>query len=133
MILKSERDSNPLKNLTSEEIADLGKTIDALDKEEARIKKEDLEEKKREEFARKPFKKARRSPPLEIINRSLFFVFLGSFVFSFFSIFAISQWWFLLYLISAFSCILYTPNRKAIKELLDAWPNLENLLTSKRN
>ena len=34
--------------------------------------------------------------------------------------------WFLLYLASAFSCILYTPNRKALKELIAAWPNVED-------
>ena len=66
--------------------------------------------------------------PLEIINRLLFFSFLGSFIFSFFLAYTENKIWFLLYIISAFSCILYTPNRKALKELIAAWPNIEDLI-----
>ena len=60
--------------------------------------------------------------------RSFFLLFLGSFLFSFISVYATSRWWFFWYLISAFSCVLYAPNRKALKELLDAWPNIMNRL-----
>ncbi len=66
--------------------------------------------------------------PLEIINRLLFFSFVGSFIFSFFLVYTENKIWFFLYIISAFSCILYTPNRKALKELIAAWPNIEDLI-----
>ena len=65
---------------------------------------------------------------LEIINRLLFFSFVGSFIFSFFLAYTENKIWFFLYIISAFSCILYTPNRKALKELIAAWPNIEDLI-----
>ena len=66
--------------------------------------------------------------PLEIINRLLFLSFVGSFIFSFFLAFTENKIWFLLYIVSSFSCILYTPNRKALKELIAAWPNIEDLI-----
>ena len=66
--------------------------------------------------------------PLEIINRLLFFSFIGSFLFSFFLAFTENKIWFILYIVSAFSCIFYTPNRKALKELIAAWPNIEDLI-----
>ena len=122
-----ENNSDPLENLTKEQISDLGKSIDVLDQEEASLAKEELEELARRESAKAPFRRLKRSP-LEIINRSFFFIFLGSFVFSIISIYTVNRLWFFLYLASIFSCILYTPNRKAIKELLDAWPNVEELI-----
>ena len=66
--------------------------------------------------------------PLEIINRLLFFLFIGSFIFSFVSVYYESKTWFIFYVISAFSCIFYTPNRKALKELIAAWPNVEDII-----
>ena len=66
--------------------------------------------------------------PLEIINRLLFFSFIGSFIFSFFLAYTENKIWFLLYIVSSFSCILYAPNRKALKELIAAWPNIEDLI-----
>ena len=66
--------------------------------------------------------------PLEIINRLLFLSFLGSFIFSFFLAYTENKIWFLIYIVSTFSCILYTPNRKALKELIAAWPNIEDLI-----
>jgi len=66
--------------------------------------------------------------PLEIINRLLFFSFIGSFLFSFFLAYTENKIWFILYIASAFSCIFYTPNRKALKELIAAWPNIEDLI-----
>ena len=66
--------------------------------------------------------------PLEIINRLFFFSFLGSFIFSFFLAYTENKTWFVLYIVSAFSCIFYTPNRKALKELIAAWPNIEDLI-----
>ncbi len=66
--------------------------------------------------------------PLEIINRLLFFSFVGNFIFSFFLAYKENKIWFLIYIVSAFSCILYTPNRKALKEFIAAWPNIEDLI-----
>ena len=66
--------------------------------------------------------------PLEIINRLLFFSFVGSFIFSFFLSYRENKVWFILYIVSAFSCIFYIPNRKALKELIAAWPNIEDLI-----
>ena len=66
--------------------------------------------------------------PLEIVNRLFFFSFIGSFIYSIFLAYTENKIWFLLYIISAFSCILYTPNRKALKELIAAWPNIEDLI-----
>ena len=65
---------------------------------------------------------------LEVSNRLFFFCFIGSFLFSFFLAFLENKLWFILYLISGFSCIFYTPNRKALKELIAAWPNIEDLI-----
>ena len=65
---------------------------------------------------------------IEILNRLLFLIFIGSFTFSFFLFFIESRIWFILYFASACSCIFYTPNRKAVKELIAAWPNLEDIL-----
>ena len=69
-----------------------------------------------------------KKTPLEIINRLLFFLFIGSFIFSFISVYSENKTWFILYVISAFSCVFYTPNRKALKELIAAWPNIEDLI-----
>ena len=79
------------------------------------------------DFKNNKFFRLRRTS-LEIINRLLFFSFLGSFIFSFFLAYVENKIWFILYILSAFSCIFYTPNRKALKELIAAWPNLEDLI-----
>ena len=76
---------------------------------------------------KKKFSKLKRTP-LEIINRLLFFLFIGSFIFSFVSVYSENKIWFIFYVISAFSCIFYTPNRKALKELIAAWPNIEDII-----
>ena len=129
-----KQNSYPLDDLTDEQLEELVKSNDALDQEQAKMIKEKIEEKEREAFvkerAKRPYKRLRKSP-LEIINRSFFFLFLGSFLFSFLSVYELNPWWFMLYVISAFSCILYTPNRKALKELIDAWPNIKELLKNK--
>ena len=65
---------------------------------------------------------------LEILNRSFFFFFIGSFLFSLFLAYSESKLWFILYVISALSCVFYTPNRKALKELIAAWPTVEDLI-----
>ena len=69
-----------------------------------------------------------RRTPLEIVNRIFFFFFIGSFLFSLFLAYSESKLWFILYVISAMSCVFYTPNRKALKELIAAWPNIEDLM-----
>ena len=82
-----------------------------------------------ENFKKKPSKLSKfKRTPLEIINRLLFFLFLGSFIFSFISVYYENKTWFVFYVISAFSCIFYTPNRKALKELIAAWPNVEDII-----
>ena len=73
------------------------------------------------------FYRLKRSP-LEITNRLFFFCFIGSFLFSFFLAYKQNKFWFILYIVSGFSCIFYTPNRKALKELIAAWPNLVDLI-----
>ncbi len=126
MISKKE-ESDSFINFTEEKLSELVKANDALDQEEARIRNEEIEEEVKRRSDKKPLRRLRKSP-LEIVNRSLFLLFLGSFLFSFVSVYATSRWWFFWYLISAFSCILYIPNRKALKELLDAWPNIMDLI-----
>ena len=69
-----------------------------------------------------------KKTPLEILNRLLFFLFIGSFIFSFISVYSENKTWFVFYVISAFSCVFYTPNRKALKELIAAWPNIEDII-----
>ena len=75
----------------------------------------------------KKYNRLKRTP-LEIVNRLFFFFFIGSFIFSFFLAYSENKTWFILYLVSAFSCIFYTPNRKALKELIAAWPNIEDII-----
>ena len=122
--------SEPLDNLSSKEIEEIVRSNDILDQENERIiKEEEIEAQKysKKKTTKRLLRRLRRSP-LEVINRSLFFVFIGSFIFSFVSVFSINRWWFIFYVISAFSCVLYTPNRQALKELIAAWPNIEDLL-----
>ena len=69
-----------------------------------------------------------RRTPLEIINRSFFFFFIGSVLFSLFLAYSESKLWFILYVISALSSVFYTPNRKALKELIAALPIIEDLI-----
>ncbi len=123
----NQEGSDSFENFTKEKLLELVKVNDALDQEEARIINEEIEEAEARRSEMRPFRRLRKSP-LEILNRSLFLLFLGSFLFSFTSVYATSRWWFFWYLISAFSCILYAPNRKALKEFLDAWPNIVDLM-----
>ena len=81
-----------------------------------------------EDIDRKKVLSRIKKTPLEIINRLLFFLFIGSFIFSFISVYSENKTWFIFYVISAFSCIFYTPNRKALKELIAAWPNIEDII-----
>ena len=111
-----ENNSNPTRNLNYEEILEEEIISSYENKYGADI---DLENKKLYIL---------RRTSLEIINRLLFFSFVGSFIFSFFLAYTENKIWFILYIFSAFSCIFYTPNRKALKELIAAWPNIEDLI-----
>jgi len=125
-----KKDSEPLDNLSSQEIGDIVRSNEILDQEKERlIKEEEIEAQRfsKTKSTKRLLRRLRRSP-LEVINRSLFFVFIGSFIFSFFSVYSINKLWFIFYVISAFSCVLYSPNRQALKELIAAWPNIEDLL-----
>ena len=125
-----KKDSEPLDNLSSKEIEDIVRSNEILDQETERlIKEEEIEAQRfsKTKSTKRLLRRLRRSP-LEVINRSLFFVFIGSFMFSFISVYSINKLWFFFYVISAFSCVLYTPNRQALKELIAAWPNIEDLL-----
>ena len=124
-----KKDSEPLDNLSSQEIEDIVRSNEILDQENERLLKEEEVEAQRfskTKSTKRLLRRLRRSP-LEVINRSLFFVFIGSFIFSFVSVYSINKLWFIFYVISAFSCVLYTPNRQALKELIAAWPNIEDL------
>ena len=109
---------DPLDNLEYEEVIE----EEIINSYESKFKSENVPDKKKVKFSRL------KRTPLEILNRLLFFFFIGSFVFSFIQAYLQSKIWFIFYLISAFSCIFYTPNRKAIKELIAAWPNIEDLI-----
>jgi len=98
--------SEPLDNLSSQEIEDIVRSNEILDQENERLIKEE-EEIEAQRFSKtksrkRLFRRLRRSP-LEVINRSLFFVFIGSFIFSFVSVYSINKLWFIFYVISAFS------------------------------
>ena len=89
---------------------------------ESKFQKDTEEDSKKIKFYRL------KRTPLEILNRTFFFFFIGSFLFSLFLAYSESKLWFILYVISALSCVFYTPNRKALKELIAAWPNVEDLI-----
>ena len=109
---------DPLDNLEYEEVIE----EEIINSYESKFKSENVPNKKKVKFSRL------KRTPLEILNRLLFFFFIGSFLFSLFQAYLESKIWFIFYLISAFSCIFYTPNRKALKELIAAWPNIEDLI-----
>ena len=125
-----KKDSEPLDNLSSKEIEDIVRSNEILDQENERLIKEEKIEAQRfsKTKSKKRLLRRLRRSPLEVINRSLFFVFIGSFIFSFVSVYSINKLWFVFYVISAFSSVLYTPNRQALKELIAAWPNIEDLI-----
>jgi len=105
-----KKDSEPLDNLSSQEIEDIVRSNEILDQENERlIKEEEIEAQRfsKTKSTKRLLRRLRRSP-LEVINRSLFFVFIGSFIFSFVSVYSINKLWFIFYVISAFSCVLYT-------------------------
>ena len=117
MINKKDQ-SDPIDNLEYEKVLE----EEIINSYESKFQKGTEEDSKKIKFYRL------KRTPLEILNRSFFFFFIGSFIFSLFSAYSVSKLWFIIYLISAFSCVFYTPNRKALKELIAAWPNIEDLI-----
>ena len=117
MINKKDQ-SDPIDNLEYEKILE----EEIINSYESKFQKDTELNKKNIKFYRL------RRTPLEIVNRLFFFFFVGSFIFSLFLAYSESKLWFILYVISALSCVFYTPNRKALKELIAAWPNIEDLI-----
>ena len=117
MIYKKDK-SDPIDNLEYEKVLE----EEIINSYESKFLKDTQLDKKKTKFYRL------QRTPLEILNRSFFFFFIGSFLFSLFLAYSESKLWFILYVISALSCVFYTPNRKALKELIAAWPNIEDLI-----
>jgi len=117
--MRSKKDNrDPIDNLEYEKILE----EEIINSYESQFQKDTLPDKTKIKFYRL------KRTPLEILNRSFFFFFIGSFLFSLFLAYSESKLWFFFYLISAFSCVFYAPNRKALKELIAAWPNIEDLI-----
>ena len=117
MINKKDQ-SDPIDNLEYEKVLE----EEIINSYESKFQRDTEPDKKKVKFYR-----LKRSP-LEIVNRLFFFFFIGSFLFSLSLTYSESKLWFVLYVISSFSCVFYTPNRKALKELIAAWPNIEDLI-----
>ena len=117
--MKNKKDkSDPIDNLEYEKVLE----EEIINSYESKFQKNIESDKKKIKFYRL------KRTPLEIVNRLFFFFFIGSFLFSFSLAYSESKLWFILYVISALSCVFYTPNRKALKELIAAWPNIEDLI-----
>ena len=110
--------SDPIDNLEYEKVLE----EEIINSYESKFQNDSKQDSKKNKFYRL------KRTPLEIINRLFFFFFIGSFLFSLFLAFSESKLWFILHVISALSCVFYTPNRKALKELIAAWPNIEDLI-----
>ena len=117
--MKNKKESSdPIDNLEYEKVLE----EEIINSYESKFQKYTEKDNKKNKFYRL------KRTPLEIVNRLFFFFFIGSFLFSLFLAFSESKLWFILYVISVLSCIFYTPNRKALKELIAAWPNVEDLI-----
>ena len=117
MISKKDN-SDPIDNLEYEKVLE----EEIINSYESKFLKDTEPVRKKTKFYRL------KRTPFEIVNRLFFFFFIGSFLFSLFLAYLESKLWFILYVISALSCVFYTPNRKAVKELIAAWPNIEDLI-----
>ena len=117
--MKNKNDnSDPVNNLEYEKVLE----EEIINSYESKFQKDTEQDSKKIKLYRL------KRTPLEIVNRLFFFFFIGSFLFSLFLAYSESKLWFILYVISALSCVFYAPNRKALKELIAAWPNLEDLI-----
>ena len=120
--MKNKKDnSDPIDNLEYEKVLE----EEIINSYESKLQKDTLQDSKKNKFYRL------KRTPLEIVNRLFFFFFIGSFLFSLFLAYSESKSWFILYVMSALSCVFYTPNRKVLKELIAAWPNIEDLIKGK--
>ena len=117
-MINKKDSSDPIDNLEYEKVLE----EEIINSYESKFQKDTEPDKKKIKFYRL------KRTPLEIVNRLFFFFFIGSFLFSLFLAYSESKLWFTLYVISALSCVFYTPNRKALKELIAAWPNIEDLI-----
>ena len=113
-----KNNSDPIDNLEYEKVLE----EEIINSYESKFQKDNELDKKKIKFYRL------KRTPLEIVNRLFFFFFIGSFLFSLFLAYSESKLWFRFYVISSLSCVFYTPNRKALKELIAAWPNIEDLI-----
>ena len=120
-MINKKKSIDPIDNLEYEKILE----EEIISSYESKFQKDTASDKKKIKFYRL------KRTPLEIINRLFFFFFIGSFLFSLFLAYSESKLWFIRYVISALSCVFYTPNRKALKELIAAWPNIEDLIKGK--
>ena len=117
--MKNKKDGiDPINDLEYEKVLE----EEIINSYESKFQRDTEEDSKKIKFYRL------KRTPLEILNRTFFFFFIGSFLFSLFLAYSESKLWFILYVISALSCVFYTPNRKALKELIAAWPNIEDLI-----
>ena len=117
MINKNDN-SNPIDDLEYEKVLE----EEIINSYESKFQEDTKQSSKKTKFYRL------KRTPLEIVNRLFFFFFIGSFLFSMFLAYSENKLWFILYVISVLSCVFYTPNRKALKELIAAWPNIEDLI-----
>ena len=117
-MINKKGQSDPIDNLEYEKVLE----EEIINSYESKFQKDTEEDSKKIKFYRL------KRTPLEILNTTFFFFFIGSFLFSLFFAYSESKLWFILYVISALSCVFYTPNRKALKELIAAWPNIEDLI-----
>ena len=117
-MINKKDSSDPIDNLEYEKVVE----EEIINSYESKFQKDTGPDNKKIKFYRL------RRTPLEIVNRLFFFFFIGSFLFSLSLAYSESKLWFILYVISALSSIFYTPNRKALKELIAAWPNIEDLI-----
>ena len=120
-MINKKDSSDPIDNLVYEKVLE----EEIINSYESKFQRDTEADKKKIKFYRL------KRTPLEIVNRLFFFFFIGSFLFSLFLAYSESRLWFILYVISALSCVFYTPNRKALKELIAAWPNIEDLIKGK--
>ena len=117
-MINKKHSSDPIDNLEYEKVLE----EEIINSYESKFQKVTKEDSKKIKFYRL------RRTPLEILNRSFFFFFIGSFLFSLSLAYSESKLWFIFYVISSLSCVFYIPNRKALKELIAAWPNIEDLI-----
>ena len=117
--MKNKKDkSDPIDNLEYDKVLE----EEIINSYESKFQNDTKQDSKKNKFYRL------KRTPLEIVNRLFFFFFIGSFLFSLSLAYSESKLWFILYVISALSCVFYTPNRKALKEFIAAWPNIEDLI-----